>query len=284
MMAVARSSVLCSRVFFTLRLLSSSPSSSSDSLDILSRKAKYLRGRLRYPAPDAPKAKPLVVLVGWVKATHKSLEKYAALYNTLGATTLSVIPSLLHVWNVSSYDKYTSNVFRTINTTYNGPILLHLFSGGAGVVLPSFTQITGELSNISLKGIVFDSGPTLFVREIGMAAAKATLAQGGMNRLMYYVAIGAGNIAEQLMGSSVRQDFAEALKRPALSVPQLYLYSNTDQVASMRRIEAVMEQQRVFGREVEGVVFEGASHVRLLVSDPDKYIKHISSFMDKISQ
>ena len=262
--------------------VSSFSTSVPESLKALSEKARALGGIVHHPT-NSDLSKPLAVLVGWTLATQKSLGKYAAVYSNLGSPSISFTPSLFYSWNISSYNKYTNNIFKTLNSTYKGSLVLHLFSAAPCVILPRFTQMISELERIDFKGIIFDCAPVLFSYESGVAAGQSMMATGGMNLLTYHLLRYSGIILNAIKGAQIRQDLVEALRRPVLSVPQLYLHSDEDRVMPLKRLHEVMNEQKNLGRDVKNTLFEGAPHVRLLLSDPEKYRKQLASFLEKIN-
>ena len=260
--------------------------SSTRSVEGLSVKAKSIQGVVSSTDNDCGAgSNPLVVIVGWVMAKQKHVSKYADVYNKLGCPTLTITPSILHSWNVLSYNAYTSRVIRNLDANYNGPIVFHLLSGSSYIILPYYTQNVDNIKNITLKGIVFDCGPVQFGYESGKAAAKQMLDNGEMNRLSYCIATCAGILMYKIKGSKIRQELSDAMISPALqTVPQLYVYSDKDDVTPWKCVEETMRQQtEECGRDVDGVMFNGADHVKLLQHDGIKYNNCIQSFLERIN-
>ena len=269
-------------------------------LEPLAMKAGSIRGTVGIPtrssadnnheaqshAAISRKKRPLVVLSGWALAKRKHLHKYSDIYNSLGYPTLCIMPSLRHVLKLSSNENYSSDVMQILEKTYNGPIVFHLFSISSTILLPYITGIAvanNRTENIQLKGIIFDSGPIFYCHETAIAAASNLMEEGRINKLPYYFFITCSFLLEALqVAKKTREEFSEVLKRQALAVPQLYLYSDRDPVTPVEWVEKVMGEQRGLGRTVEGVMFQGANHVKLLQSDPVKYINLITSFLNKI--
>ena len=258
------------------------------SLDALSQQASRVRGVLRAPSSVRKvehSESTLIVMVGWIMGKQKHLAKYAQLYNDLGYPTLTLEPSIFHFWDILSSSTYTTKVTRLLDDNFRGSIALHLPSGSANVILPTFAQNAASFKNIELKGLVFDCGPALFSYESGTAAAKTLYKGGGMSTLSYLSANAVGITVEKLKGAKIRRETEIALRTPVLSVPQLYLYSDSDPVVPPERVQRVMEEQRELGRpHVEGVLFEGAPHVRLALSQPDLYRNKIESFLARITK
>lgn len=264
-----------------LRLFSSS---TPLSLDPLISKSKSIKGIVKIPdiKETSSSSNALVILVGWAMSKQKHVGKYSQVYNTFGLPTLSVTPNIFHTWDILSQDKYTSNLLQVVDSTFNGSVILHLFSGAGFLILPHLSESTVNYKNINLKGIVFDCAPSLFGHASGMAAAKMALNQGGINQLTYYLSTTAGTMIDKLKGETIRQRMAAALRRPSLDgVPQLYLYSNTDTVMPLSVVQDTIKLQKdELGRDVETVMFDGADHVKLLQSHPEKYRDAIGSFVE----
>ncbi len=260
-------------------------------LEPLAKKADSIRGTVGIPSVEtdhdggSSNNKPLVVLSGWALAKKKHLHKYSDIYNSLGYPTLCLMPSLTHVLKLSSNEKYSSNMTRLLENTYSGPIVFHLFSISSTILLPYFAgvAVANNLKNIQLKGIIFDSGPILFCHKTGVAAASNLMEEGRINKLAYYFFITCSFLLEALqVGAKTREEYSVALKRQALAVPQLYLYSDRDPVVPVEWVEKVIGEQRGLGRTVEGVMFQRANHVKLLQSEPVKYTNLITSFLNNI--
>ena len=266
----------------------STVSSIDSSLKVLSGGVTKLKGRVYSPSEDRGciirhgNQLPLAVLVGWAASNHKALGKYAAVYDELGVPALCVTPSIFHVWSLSHSEKYTKNILKTIDSSFQWLLILHLFSGAANVILPTLTRRVHEYKNLSLKSVVFDCGPSLFSYESGMAAAKQVLDQGGFNKLTYNIARYTGQMVDIANGKRHREELDKAIRRPVLSIPQLYLHSDEDTVCPVSRVEQVMEEQIKMGRNVVSKRFSKAPHVRLLPTYPEEYRRHVTSFLQNV--
>ena len=272
------------------RLFSSTAAAVTDTggspLKLLLQETKSIKGVVRYSKLQDQEvlhresSKPLVVLVGWTHARQEHMGKYAAVYQKLGYPTLSLAPSVFHTLNIYSSDRYSKKVSTVLNNSYSGPFILHLFSGASTILLPRFTQLAKKFENIQLKGVIFDCGPSKFTKEAAIAAVKQIFFPPA---LTYYAAYSCFVFSAMVRGTKMRKELDETFKRPVLSVPQLCLYSDIDPVLPVASVENYMEKQKGLGRDVEGILFKGATHVRLLQAEPDKYTEQIKSFLQKIN-
>ena len=223
----------------------------------------------------------IAILVGWARSNHKSVAKYASLYTKRGLPAIAVIPSLIDYWSSNRSAVLTASILNGLPQQCG--LILHLFSGATTVLLPPLTNSL-KSSNIKVKGIIFDSGPTEFSYEAGMNAARLTLEQGGFNKLTYTVAILYGMASEKLAGNRKRQEDAAALQSDMLNdVHQLYLCSEIDPVCPIDRVERIVKEQREMGRSVDKKCWKDSMHVRHLMKHHSEYEQQINAFIEKIA-
>ena len=90
-------------------------------------------------------------------------------------------------------------------------------------LVPAFAPGAPLNRKLAPACVLFDSGPTDFTVESGMAAAELTRAQGRHNAFTYHVVSSAGRLSEWLVGEKKRAELRRGLASPLLALPQLYL-------------------------------------------------------------
>lgn len=226
----------------------------------------------------------LALLVGWAASSHRVLKKYTSIYNTAGVPAICVVPSLFDMWSSKKGDTLTRGLLDGLSVLPSCNIILHLFSSGPTVVLPTLTRQLPHLPSIKLKGIIFDSGPGNFTQETGMNAAKLAFKQAGNSFLPLYVfASVCGTTASLLVGKKKRQELTDALHSPVLhSVPQLYLCSEIDTVSPLKWVDSIVQDQKSRGRDVEMKVWKDSGHVRHYATYPIDYQNRVTDYLKRI--
>ena len=230
----------------------------------------------------------LALLVGWTSSSLRAVVKHAAPYTEVGIPALCVAPSLLQVWSSTLSANLTRSLLVSLDRSLAEPasLVLHMFSAAAGVVLPTLVadlesserRLTGKLNPAAA---VFDSGPTSFSYEAGMAGGRLAYQQGGYSYPVYLAAVCGGVAFNAAMGRRKRREVDSALRSPLLDLPQLYLHSEADLVATVSRVRKVMLDQQAVGREVHSHCWEDTQHVRHYLADPVTYTHHIHSLLNK---
>ena len=230
----------------------------------------------------------LALLVGWMNSTPKALKKYASIYTELGVPVVCFAPYYMHMWS----DRVSSGVSRKILSAMKGSlssptsIILHLFSGACGVLLPeAVKEYSDPESVLRSKGVlpscaIFDSGPVEFSNRSGKAGAKLILKQGGINYVSYLTAVGMGITVEKLIGKRKRRRERRVLASDLLqNIPILGLYSESDIVMLPSNAREFVSEQRSMGRDVASHFWKDSEHVRHFMSHPEEYREKIVRFL-----
>ena len=244
--------------------------------------------QLHQPSSATPsKTRSMVLLVGWVESTLKVLAKYASVYtDTFGIPCLAIAPPIQLVWFTKQGYSFTDNILKALNHSLDDTpvsLVLHLCSSGGHVVFPRLLQETNSLLNSKLhqQCMIFDSGPTDFSFNSGVAAANQLYRQGGLNLLTYPLYTGIGVTVNTLIGNRKRQELKDALESQLLDVPQLYLYSRGDTVAPPQWVEEVMRGQREKGIDISYHCWEDSEHVQHFREHTQEYIEQVRRFLNK---
>ena len=263
-----------------------------EELDRLGTRVKKFRGQLHLPSlgPDVrkpPSKRTLAVCVGWASSKLRVMKKFAPIYTTLGIPCVCVAPSIVHIWGTNLGSKLIVNVLKSLDSSLDEPtsLILHLFSSAPCLLFPNIIDGVSSSSALWKKmppaGIIFDSGPSEYSYESGMAAAQLVYKQGGYNYVTYLIATSAGTVSEKFVGARKRSELRQVLDSTALNVPQLYLHSEVDTVSPPSRVSAVMDKQRAEGREVSSFCWRDSEHVRHYLTHPKEYTDQVAAFLRK---
>lgn len=264
----------------------------SFNINELQDRVKRIGVDLHCPEDGVPiRPRTLALLVGWAESRQRAVAKFASLYTKQGIPCLTVASRIWTMWFTSLGNKLTNQLIASLDSATppdEAPIdlVLHIFSGGGSIVYPKLVEDFKEPSGILRtkvrpKCVIFDSGPSKFSQESGIAAARLVYKQGGFNFPMYVASLVVGSTTDFFIGSRKRSELTSALESPLLDVPQLYLYSKADSVCRSRWVEQVMEEQRRRGREVESYQWEDSEHVRHFIQYPEQYEKLLSEYLSR---
>ena len=232
-----------------------------------------------------PEAKPegITFLLGWLGSKTKTLAKYAELHQSKSLVCCCVNPTVLDAHLLGPARKKMKKLLRAVEETFEDkvPVMLHVFSGGSNIflynLLPALAQ---ESCPLQLKGVIFDSGPTEFIRETGMAASKLLKEQKVYTGLSFYIRLMGALSFHALFGDNRRSERLEMLKNKLLlSVPHLYMFSEGDPVFLPHQARRLIKQQRDRGVSVFEHAWEDRSHVRLYPNHPKEYKEKIEEFI-----
>ncbi|BGO98833.1 hypothetical protein RTG_01033 [Rhodotorula toruloides ATCC 204091] len=255
-------------------------------------------------ADGARKGPQMVLILSWMDAQLKHVEKYAETYRKLypSSTLLVVRSNQRDFWQTAAFAKTLSpavDVLRKGATYPAGPssrLLVHTFSNGGCLTLKQLNELlrsspssaNGSADSepllkkhspgIPARAFVFDSCPGLSTLSSTMAAFTAPIKSAFLRYpAMAVVAMVYGVL--RLYGvifrkTPVLQRLSDYLNSPALpSVPRLYLYSPSDLL--IRHTD--VEKHTALARSVAGVQdvrlekFEGTAHVAHARKEGERY-------------
>jgi hypothetical protein len=230
----------------------------------------------------------LALVVGWTAGSLRAVAKHTLPYTKVGLPAVCVAPTLLQVWSTALGSKLTRSLLRIFDGSLSQPVslVLHVFSAGHVAVLPvtvsDFESGERELTRkLNPACVVFDSGPSQFSYEAGMAGARLMREYGGYSYPTYFAAVCAGIAVNAVIGRQIREEMNAILRSPLLDIPQLYLYSEIDPVTRPSQVQKVMLDQQAMGREVSSHCWKDTPHVRHYLADPLTYEHHIHTLLKK---
>lgn len=234
----------------------------------------------------------VALLVGWMASRNKVIEKYSTIYTQLGIPCVALAPNEQNVLFTSSGNKLCGAALETLeemektrtNKRLPLSLIIHMFSGAGYAMFPKFLETWSQSDSILKTSVVpkcfiMDSGPTEFSIKAGVEAANLTYKQGGFNWVTYLIANAMGISTTILIGNQKRSLLRSALESDVLDIPQLYLHSETDTVATCEWVDKIMEGQRQRGRRVSSHCWEDTEHLKLYLEHKDEYTHHIHAFL-----
>ena len=290
-LSLHRSLSRCSS-FSIHNLLTRCLSSSTESAAVLPKELQNFRAikNARLIVSAGSECKPissqpvLPLVVGWTASSHRALSKYAAVYSEHGLHAVTMCTSLMQTWSSKTASTNSSNLLKSLNSSLTRPtkLLVHSFSAGPLVVLPSLHSLLPSCPNLSLGGIIFECAPSNFSFQSGIAASTQLYNQGALSLPVHLLVSSVGTMVNILIGRRRRQELKDCLESPILSdIPILFLYGGSDIVAKKEWVESVIIDQERLGRSVERHSFEEGVHLRNILTHPQEYHEVLSSFLNK---
>ena len=252
--------------------------------------------------------KPVVILAGWLGCHPRNLRRYSQLYNSLGWDTIVQIASprsiVMSMSEGPSYSQPSSSEMQhlAINTLKELQVLqppyfiIHIFSNGGCFLWECIRYILYEqdtskqlssthssinVSNLKHKliGVIFDSAPGYYDGKIDDLQSALEYVSSDIERKDLLTK------TKTLDQNVVHQRFAEfwnGLLNDSTNIPQLYLYSQCDHLASAKYIEKLIEYRndRIgMKRRVWKHNFLDSEHCCHLLKYPEEYSKSVKEFL-----
>ena len=266
------------------------PRSSARHLGLIPRRGGLLLPHTGGPSVTNP---ALVVLTGWLLATERTIPRYLDLYRAQGCDVLWFPVHPMHIMLPGTGVGLAERVLAITELLllHGRQLVFHLMSAGAymfGQMMQAMARRPGGYSRIKecMSGVVFDSP----VDTVGIPTAAADILRtrpgqlkwrlihgilGAYFALTYPLTMGklrrASNNVKDGGASSNNDWFA--------SVPQLWLYSDDDRVASPEVIEEIVENLQRIGVDVETYKWDSSEHVKHIVEHSEEYARLVLQFM-----
>lgn len=256
------------------------------------------------------------LLLGWAAATPPQLRVFERLYASLDVESTAAIASIrAGLRDPRAYFVAAEPMARALAAGVARPTLVHVFSdnGAAlwGALLARLSSTDGGRRVLeTVRGVVFDSAPGLWAAHKTMDLARY-LAHGTTSILSaHLLSRFAGDrppstrltrplrvgLTTTLIGAFVGYQVARRSTVRALrevvghvrarqpSCPNLYLYGSADSIVLPHHVRAWISGQRARGIPCAAHEFEGARHVDLFSSDPQRYQELIEAFVAETLQ
>lgn len=240
---------------------------------------------------------PVVLLLGWAGCHDRNLAKYSVLYEIKGCITIRYAPPAQDVFfRPNRFQRVALKLLELLSdlNLEEHPVMFHMFSNGGCLVYRCISDILAgdvAMSQINIKGCVFDSGPAIS-SLLGATQAAMTSVRGGQ---LYRVFVGVATFlylgftglvayAVGLIWKNHRGlfivDMWWGLAEEKSSWPQLFLYSKADKLCQHESIRKFVEFRRDNGVPVHSVCWDDSPHVGHLRVHREAYTQQINNFLD----
>lgn len=233
-----------------------------------------------------PTERRLVVLMSWLEAKEKHIEKHRQFYLDRGFDVLNVktSPMDLLLPNVGS-KKISQDFVRFLVEKQYSDVVLHGFSVGGymfGQVLLDIDKQDEQVRNRllqSIRGLIFDSVVTFEGTCKGVAKSITTnryLAKLLENLLKLYLILGHNIATKHYLMSS------EKVWSGPLKCPSLFLLSKDDRISDYRIIQRLAKVWNDLGIETQLFQVDSAPHVQIFNKHHAAYVEKVESFLKHI--
>ncbi|KAK9691443.1 hypothetical protein RND81_09G196900 [Saponaria officinalis] len=265
---------------------------------------------------SSAKSRTVVVLLGWLGAKQKHLNRYAEWYTSRGFHAITFTFPMSEILSYQIGGKAEQDVELLVNhladwleEEHGKNLVFHTFSNTGwltyGVMLEKFQKQDPSLVG-RIKGCIVDSAPVAApdpqVWASGFSAAflkkqsVATKGSGTLHALAEEEQVPKPAMTETALLAVLGKFFEVVLKLPPVnrrlsdvigvlssrqpSCPQLYIYSSADRVIPAHSVELFIEQQRKCGHEVRACDFVSTPHVDHFRNDPKLYTSQLTHFLE----
>ncbi|XP_046415115.1 transmembrane protein 53 [Neodiprion virginianus] len=234
---------------------------------------------------------PVVILLGWAGCQDKYLAKYSAIYEEKSCVTLRyTAPVECLFWKryrMRDIGRRLVQVIADMNL-HEHPIFFHVFSNGGAFLYQHVSFAMQQLETpLKVKGVIFDSAPG--ERRISSLFRAISAILGGhpfTNIPMSFVITIFLSIlwlfeviAQSLKEGCPIPTNPIALAEETHSWPQLFLYSNTDDLIPAKDVEKFASRRAARGVRVQMVRFTDSPHVKHYAAYREVYINIVCTFI-----
>ncbi|TYJ08084.1 hypothetical protein E1A91_A11G050400v1 [Gossypium mustelinum] len=257
-----------------------------------------------------------VVLLGWLGATNKHLNRYVEWYNSRGihaVTFLVELKDLLCLDPVSMLDRRIAELANGLATWGSEKeddgrercFIFHTFSNTGWLVYGSVIERFQRREGLKemIKGVIFDSGsadplnPKVWAAGFAVAILKKLNSKngsenGGTDSTLQKAE---PQMVEAVVLASLEKFFKSVLDMPEVErkfravvdaaleahphCPQLYLYSTADKVVPYKSVECCIEEMSRKGIKVLSFNFGTSPHVDHYRNFPNLYSSELHTFL-----
>lgn len=228
----------------------------------------------------------LVVLLSWLEAKEKHIEKYRQFYLDRGFDVLNVKTSPLDLLlpNVGAR-KISEDFVRFMVEKQYSNVVVHGFSVG-GYMFGRFllemdkfdTELRDKLLN-SIRGIIFDSLVPFegIAPGVSKSITQHPLGSKALEKLIALYLVIAKNVATK--------HYLEASDKVwggPLRCPTLFLMSKDDNISDHRIVERLASVWTNLGIECRQMLVDSSPHVQLFTKHHESYVKQVDTFLKHI--
>ncbi|KAK3090980.1 hypothetical protein FSP39_016212 [Pinctada imbricata] len=243
---------------------------------------------------------PVVILLGWAGCKERHLEKYCSIYEERCITIRYIPPTEITFFKPHYLTNIASKVLELIGD-YNleeNPVFFHVFSNNGCYVYSEISKILtssegNKYKNIQVQGVIIDSAPGK--RRVTRAAWAFANASGKPGVIKYFIFLGmivylvfmrfylyTMSILRGVSGGPNPNRVYQDIKDDKSRWPQLFIYSDNDQVIPPSDVKEVITYRRdQLHVDVESTHYVDSEHVAHFRLDPNGYTLRCKQFIRK---
>lgn len=247
--------------------------------------------------------KPLAVILAWLSAQEKHLEKYRILWFQRGFDVLTVKMSLPQFLFPSLGAKKLINDllnFLILSSKNYPEIILHAFSVGAyefGEMLsqlkensefqkfntklsPNLEKNARQIISENIKGIIFDS--PVATEGIASGVSRSLTGNQYLCKMFEYL-IRFHLFCSYPFATKHYYNASEYAHNTFLNVPALFFTSAIDKIGDAYMTTRIGNKWKKLGIDVNHINFENSPHVQHYNKYPQEYSKQVDDFIQKLN-
>lgn len=253
------------------------------------RRTLYLKKKARIYNNDETQEIPIALVFGWSDCTLNNISRYSKLFENKDITVVLVKASLHSILRrqrgQTPETEYAMEILDDItDTNINRKVMLYSFSFGGSMMLFDFIRTLDSFSHPgkNIKGVIFDSSPVVPTPQVVTSLHKAfTRKYKGE-----FDSEPASEFFHKLLFrfSRWRKDFKRLipeLEQNPLNCPQLFLFSEKDEIAKSEDILRFIEKRKELGIDVTHRLWTDSEHVHHRKQYRQEYDECVSSFVEK---
>lgn len=228
----------------------------------------------------------LVVLMSWLEAQEKHIEKYRQFYLERGFDVLNVKTSSLDLLLPTRGAKKISQDFiRFMIEKEYTDVVYHGFSVGGymfGQVLLDSDQCEAQIRDRlrgSIRGLIFDSLVPFEGICVGVANSitqNQYAAKLIENFLKLYLVLG------QKIATKYYEESSKKVWGGPLKCPSLFFCSKDDNISDYRIVTKLIDTWKNLGIETHKMTVESSPHVQIFLKHHDAYVEQAEQFLRRI--
>ncbi|XP_077988439.1 transmembrane protein 53-like [Glandiceps talaboti] len=230
--------------------------------------------------------KPLVILLGWLGATTKALQKFHPFYTKRNCDILTIRPQPSHFLWPPKASSFSLELLKYLEEHHlNRPLIIHGFSIGCYM----FAMLLVELSKKpeyahllqQVQGQVYDSVVVGGLKQMAVGVSNSIHRNGAVRAtittsLMTYFSLTSKVTVENY------DKGIEAFKNSPVRAPYLFFYCLTDPMCDPDSLDSVMTSLKGHGYDVNYKCWPKSIHAQHLKNYPEEYEEILENFLDKI--
>ncbi|CAG2179988.1 unnamed protein product [Oppiella nova] len=238
------------------------------------------------------KSRPLVVLLTWLMAQDKHVDKYSNLYLQKGFDVLTVKTNPFDLlFPAIGSRKIAQNCVTALHKelTQYSSVILHAFSVGAyqfGEILLEMQEQDKQVAHKTqqledrIKGIVFDS--VVPIEELSNGVSRSLTTNPFLYKVIKSTINGHLKVFNRIATKYYRAS-SKAVWNIHMRVPALVLVSQNDRIGTASANKKLTDVWRDLGIDVTFKCWEKSAHVQHLPKHPIEYEELIDNFLNKVN-